>query len=202
MSSAYLRRASFRGALCIALSLTLLLGTAPALPAASPPDELLGLCRLETLPKDIRGSLSRNFSAWKIQDPNDLSVRARTRWGEERPLVCPGIAAGHFQDTKDSSYALLLVPINRTSNAFKLLIYTQQSGQQYYGFKAVGQADTGGNEVFIAAVPTVRFFESTSKWVARSRVSEAVMLVDSAALQSFLYIWSDLAYEREQVNYQ
>ncbi len=157
---------------------------------------------METLPKDIRGSLSRNFSAWKIQDPNDLSVRARTRWGEERPLVCPGIAAGHFQDPKTDSYALLLVPVNRMSNAFKLLIYTQQSGQQYYGFKAVGQADTGGNEVFIAPVPTVRFFESTSKWVARSRVSEAVMLVDSAAMQSFLYIWSDLAYEREQVNYQ
>jgi hypothetical protein len=48
----------------------------------------------------------------------------------------------------------------------------------------------------------VRFFEATSKWVARSRVSEAVMLVDAAGRQAFLYIWSDLAYEQEQVNYE
>jgi hypothetical protein len=33
-------------------------------------------------------------------------------------------------------------------------------------------------------------------------VSEAVMLVDAAAAQSFVYIWSDLAYEPVQVNYQ
>jgi hypothetical protein len=184
------------------VGLNLALGSAPALPADSQPDELLGLCRVENLPKDIRNSLSRNFSAWKVQDPNDLSARARTRWGEERPLTCPGIAAGHFQDPKNDSYALLLVPLNRTSNAYKLLIYTQQSGQQYYGFKAVGQAETGGNDVFIATVPTVRFFEATSKWVARSRVSEAVMLVDAAGRQAFLYIWSDLAYEQEQVNYE
>jgi hypothetical protein len=189
-----------RRALCIALSLNLLVGAAPAL--ANSPDGLLALCRVDTLPKDIRNSLSRNFSAWKIQDPDDLSARARTRWGEERPLTCPGIAAGHFQDPKNASYALLLVPSNRVSNAFKLLIYTQQSSQQYYGFKAVGQAEVDGNEVFIATVPTVRFFEATSKWVAHSRVSEAVMLVDSASTQSYLYVWSDLAYEREQVNYR
>lgn len=201
MSSAYRRRVSLPRALWVGLSSSLLLGATPAVPAGTQPDELLGLCRVESLPEDVRSSLSRNFSAWKIQDPNDLSVRARTRWGEERPLTCPGIAAGHFQDPKNASYALLLVPINRMSNAFKLLIYTQQSGQKYYGFKAVDQGESGGNDVFIATVPTVRFFEATSKWVARSRVSEAVMLVDAAAAQSFLYIWSDLAYEREQVTY-
>jgi hypothetical protein len=189
-----------RRALCIALCLNLLVAAVPA--ASNPADELLALCRADTLPQDIRNSLSRNFGAWKIQEPEDLSARARTRWSEERPLTCPGIAAGHFQDQKSASYALLLVPTNRVSNAFKLLIYTQQSGQQYYGFKAIGQAEAGGNDVFVAAVPTVRFFEATSKWVAHSRVSEAVMLVDSASTQSYLYVWSDLAYEREQVNYR
>jgi hypothetical protein len=189
-----------RRALCTLLSLSLLVGATPALSNSA--DDLLALCSVDTLPKDIRNSLSRNFSAWKIQEPQDLSARARVRWGEERPLACPGIAAGRFQDPKDGSYALLLVPTNRASNAFKLLIYTQQAGQQYYGFKAVAQGDADGNEIFIATVPTVRFFEATSKWVAHSRVSEAVMMVDSANTQSYLYVWSDLAYEREQVNYR
>jgi hypothetical protein len=31
---------------------------------------------------------------------------------------------------------------------------------------------------------------------------EAVMLVDSAVTQAYLYIYSDMSYERESVNYQ
>ena len=171
--------------------------------AGTVPDELLTLCRMDTLPQDIRGSLSRNFSAWKIQEPTDLSLRARTRWGAERPLACPGIAAGHFQDSKNASYALLLIPADHSSGAFKFLIYNQQqAGQPYFGFKAAGQQDAGASDVFIATVPTARFFDATSNFVAHSKVPEAVMLVDSAASQSFLYVWSDGSYERAQVNYQ
>ena len=197
------RRAPLLRVLSMVVSANLLLGGAsPSSAAGAGPDELLGLCRTDALPQDIRGSLSRNFSAWKVQEPTDLSLRARTRWGAERPLVCPGIAAGHFQDPKNASYALLLIPANHVSSAFKLLIYTQQSGQPYYGFKAVGQQDTGGSDVFVATVPTDRFFDSSSKQVGHSKLTEAVMLVDSAASESFVYVWSDVSYERTQVNYQ
>jgi len=195
-------RAPLVRVLSMIVSANLLVGGAPPSNAASTaPDELLGLCRVDALPQDIRGSLSRNFSSWKIQEPTDLSLRARTRWGAERPLTCPGIAAGHFQDPKNASYALLLIPANHESSAFKLLIYTQQSGP-YFGFKAVGQQDTGASDVFVSTVPTGRFFDATSKWVAHSKVTESVMLVDSGATESFVYVWSDASYERTQVNYQ
>jgi hypothetical protein len=202
MSSAPCGRASFGRALCIALGTCFLFVTSGLCAAAGESEELSGLCRLDSLPQDIRGSLSRNFSAWRIQEPTDLSIRARTRWGAERPLTCPGIAVGHFQDPKGASYAVLLIPANHSSDAYKLLVYTAQSGQQYYGFKAVGAGDNGGGDVFVSSVPTTRFFDATSKWVAHSRITEAVMLVDSAAIQAFLYLWSDTAYERTQVNYQ
>ena len=195
-------RAPLVRVLSMVVSANLLMsGAPPSRAAGTTPDELLGLCRTDALPQDIRGSLSRNFSSWKVQEPTDLSLRARTRWGAERPLTCPGIAAGHFQDPKSPSYALLLIPANHVSNAFKLLIYTQQAGP-YFGFKAVGQEDMGASDVFIAAVPTGRFFDSSSKWAAHSKVTESVMLVDSAATASFVYVWSDASYERTQVNYQ
>lgn len=197
------RRAPLVRVLSMIVSANFLMGGAPCSSAAgAAPDELLGLCRVDALPQDIRGSLSRNFGAWKVQEPTDLSLRARTRWGAERPLTCPGIAAGHFQDPKNASYALLLIPANHVSSAFKLLIYTQQSGQPYYGFKAVGQQDAGASDVFISTVPTGRFFDSASKWVTHSKVTEAVMLVDSAATESFVYVWADASYDRTQVNYQ
>ena len=201
MPPALSRRAPMR-ALYIFLGCNLLAGLSPTLQAAGEPIELLDLCRPDALPQDIRSSLARNFSGWKIQEPADLSTRARTRWGSERPLNCPGIAAGHFQDAKSASYALLLIPANHASSAYRLLIFTQQSGQQYYGFKAVGQTDSGAGDVFVETVPTVRYFEATAKLVAHSHVSEAVMLVDSAATQAYLYVYSDMAYEREQVTYQ
>jgi hypothetical protein len=37
---------------------------------------------------------------------------------------------------------------------------------------------------------------------AHSKVGEAVMLVDSAAAAAWLFVWSEVNYEREPVNYQ
>jgi hypothetical protein len=201
MLFAFSRRATLARALCVVLGSSLLLAAAVTLRAATGDPDDLALCRVDSLPEDIRGSLSRNFSTWKIQDPTDLSARARTRWAVERPLTCPGISAGHFHNAKSSSYALLLIPANHSSAVFRLLIFTQQAGQQFYGFKAVAQGD-GASDVFVHTVPTVRFFESTSKWVSHSRVSETVMFVDSAAQQANLYIWADDSYQQQQVNYQ
>jgi hypothetical protein len=203
MPPAFSRCATLVRALCIFLGCLLLGGLAPTLHAApGEPEELLDLCKLDALPADIRGSLSRNFNGWKILEPSDLTARARTRWGSERPLTCPGIAAGHFQDAKSASYALLLIPADHSTTSYRLLVYTQQAGHEFYGFKALGQVDSGASDVFVQAVPTVRFFEATSRWVAHSHVSEAVMLVDSAATQAYLYIYSDMSYEREPVSYQ
>jgi|SRR5581483_2396195 len=202
MLHAKLPRAIQSCAFYIVLGCCLTLSPSATLYAADPPDELSDLCHMDSLPEDVRGSLSRLFNSWKIQEPSDLSARARTRWGGERPLSCPGIAAGHFQDPKNASYALLLIPANHSSTAYKILIYTQQSGGKYYGFKAVAQGDSGASDVFIHTVAPSRFFDASSKWVAHSKVPEAVMVVDSAATEAYLYLWSDPNYEREQVNFQ
>jgi hypothetical protein len=203
MPPAFSRCATPARAFCIFLCYALLGGLAPTLHAApGEPEELLDLCKLDSLPQDVRGSLTRNFAAWKILEPADLTARARTRWGSERPLTCPGIAAGHFQDAKSASYALLLIPADHSTTAYRLVVYTQQSGHEFYGFKALGQVDSGASDVFVQAVPTVRYFEATSKWVSHSHVSEAVLLVDSAATQAYIYVYSDMSYEREPVSYQ
>src|SRR5690242_5410897 len=65
--------------------------SAPVVSAQSS-DELLGLCRTDSLPADIRGTLERRFTGWKIQEPTDLGTAARERWAAERPLTCPGVA--------------------------------------------------------------------------------------------------------------
>lgn len=192
----------------VSRALLLVLGTLILSPwaqvhAADPADELADLCHTDTLPDDVRGSLTRLFSGWKVQETADLSARARTRWGEERPLTCPGIASGHFQDPKGSSYALLLIPANHSSASYKVVIYTQQAGGKFYGFKAVTQNDGGASDVFLHTSPVAKFFDASSKW-SHAKVNEGVLMVDSSAGQAYLYLWDDGAasYDREQVNYQ
>lgn len=202
MPSALSRCAPLTRALQVLVCCALLAGPTPTLHAAeSAPDELSALCKTDSLPQDIRASLGRLFSSWKIQEPADLGPRARTRWGEARPLTCPGIAAGHFQDPKGASYALLLIPASNANGSYKVLVYTQQSGQQYYGFKVVSQGDSGASDVFAQAVSLGSFAEA-AHLAGHSKVSEALLLVDSAASAAHLFVWSGANYEQEQVNYQ
>lgn len=202
MLRAKLARAIMSRALYIVLGCYLIVSPSAPLHAADQPDELSDLCHIDSLPDDVRGSLSRLFGSWKIQETSDLSARARTRWGGEQPLSCPGIAAGHFQDPKNASYALLLIPANHSTSAYKVVIYNQQSGGKYYGFKAVAQVDSGASDVFLHTVLTSRFFDASSKWVAHAKTTDAVMVVDAAASEAYLYLWDETNYDREQVNFQ
>ena len=157
MPRAKLARATLSRALYIVMGCFLVMSRSAPLHAADPSDELSDLCHTDVLPDDVRGSLTRLFAAWKIQEPTDFSTRARTRWGEERPLTCPGIATGHFQDPKNASYALLLIPANHSTSAYRVLIYTQQSGGKYYGFKAASQTDSGAADIFLHTEPSTIF---------------------------------------------
>jgi hypothetical protein len=163
-------------------------------PAVGRTEELLDLCRQDSLPADIRGSLERRFKDWKIQEPTNLSPHAREIWAAERPLACPGIAAGHFENSRVASYALLLV----TANRFRLLIFTQQVGQQLYGFRLVDEADGSSGDVFLKTVPTFRYLGDQSK---RSRPGDSVLLVNAGpnATPDLVYIWAADGYERQAV---
>jgi hypothetical protein len=197
------RWAALLGAPLAVVGSALLLLEPASVRAQSAPDELLSLCQLDSLPADIRGSLQRNFSAWKIQEPTDLSAAARAKWLGERPLTCPGIGAGHFQSPRDASYALLLVAADHSSPIFRVLVFTQQSGQKFYGFKVVQQAESGASDFFLRSVPTSRYTEEQSRWSFRARPTDSLLLVYCAdkAQEADLYVWSNDAFQRVQVPY-
>src|SRR4051812_44774174 len=111
MDSASLRASNVRYALVLSLLSGLpFLQHASFASAAVDADDALGLCQIETMPKDIRATLERRFYGWKVQDATNLVPRARQKWASIAPLACPGIAAGHYEDSRSVAYALLLVP--------------------------------------------------------------------------------------------
>src|ERR1700716_1401525 len=95
--------------------------------AAVDADDALGLCQVETLPKDIRDTLDRRFYGWKIQDSSNLLAKVPQKWAATAPLACPGIAAGHFEDSRSVAYALLLVPVDRSASGYRFVVFSAPS---------------------------------------------------------------------------
>src|ERR1700743_498057 len=91
--------------------------------AAVDADDALSLCQIDSLPKDIRDTLDRRFYGWQGQESTNLLPTARQKWATIAPLACPGIAAGHFDESRSVSYAVLLVPRDRSVNGYKFVVF-------------------------------------------------------------------------------
>jgi hypothetical protein len=176
----------------------------PQRPAAAGGEvqDIQSLCRLEALPEDIRGSLQRRFSDWKIQGPTDLSGSARERWAAETPMTCPGIAVGHFLTRKDTAYALLLIPVDRSDPECALVIFTQASAKGIYSYKVVDNAETGGSDYFILSAPTSKYLQDQSIVKSQSFPADSVLLVAAGAkTEARVFYWANDAYQKQQANY-
>jgi hypothetical protein len=172
--------------------------------AAVEADDALGLCQIDTMPEDIRSTLQRRFHDWKIQESTDLVPKTRQKWAAIAPLACPGIALGHFEDSRSVSYALLLVPVDSSANGYKLVVFTPPDGQSFYGFKVLDQGTVNASTHFIHTVAIDRIFDSELKKRFRPKRKEAVLLTageDTAMIQN-AFFWTGESYDHAQVNYQ
>jgi hypothetical protein len=204
MDFASLRRSNARYALVLSLLSGLsFFQHAPFASAAVDADDALGLCQIETLPKDIRATLERRFYAWKVQDSTNLLPRARQKWAAIAPLACPGIAAGHYQDSRSVSYALLLVPVDRSANGYKFVVFSAPSGQSFYGFKVLDQSPNNASAFFIHAVAVDRVFDSDLRKKFRPKGSDGILLafVDDKTPTQNVFFWTGDSYDHAQVDF-
>ena len=171
--------------------------------AAVDADDALSLCQVEALPRDIRATLERRFSGWTVQASANLVPRARQQWASIAPLACPGIAAGHFEDSRSVSYALLLVPLDRSANGYKFVVFTAQSGQAFYGFKMLAMGTLNASAFFLHAVPIDRVFDGELKKKYRPKNSDAILLafLDDKAPTQDVYFWTGAAYDHSHVEF-
>ena len=171
--------------------------------AAVDADDALGLCQVETIPKDIRDTLERRFYGWKVQDSSNLLPRVRQRWATIAPLACPGIATGHFEESRSVAYALLLVPVDRSANGYKFVVFSAPSGQSFYGFKMLDQASLNASSFFIHSVAIERVFDSPMKKQFRPKANDGVVLfyADEKIPTQNVFYWKGDSYDHAQVDY-
>jgi len=171
--------------------------------AAVDADDALGLCQIEMIPKDIRDTLERRFYGWKVQDSSNLLPKTRQKWTTLAPLACPGIASGHFEDTRSVSYALLLVPADRGANGYRIVVFSAPSGQSFFGFKMLDQGTTNASTYFIHAVAVDRVFDSALKKKYRPKYNDGLLMsaVDDKGTTQNVYYWTGESYDHAQVDY-
>ena len=161
------------------------------------------LCKAESLPTDVQNRIKREFGTWKIQEPANLNPPAHERWESEKPLACPGIAVGQFENAKIPSYAVLLVPQGHANGGYKLLVFSPKAEQPSYDMRAADSGDSGAANSFIHRVRISKFFDEPSRRKFQVQASEGILLVDAAEkeYETDVYYWSNGSYQHEPVDY-
>ena len=171
--------------------------------AAVDADDAIGLCQMESLPKDIRSTLERRFYGWTVQDSANLLPRVRQKWASIAPPACPGIAAGHYEDSRSVAYALLLVPVDRSVNGYKFVVFSAPPGQSFYGFRMLATGAMNASAFFIHAVEIDRVFDSDLRKKYRPKGSAGIALafLDENAPSQNVYFWTGESYDHWQMDF-
>lgn len=170
--------------------------------AYAEPREDGDICKTEILPETVQDRLKQEFSSWTVQKPLGLSLNARKRWESEKPVQCPGIAIGQFENTKSLSYAVLLVAQGHADAGYKLLVFSPKPGQAY----EMRSLDSGDNEApnfFIHTVPMSKFFDDESRRKFQAYTSDGILLVDAAGqeYEVDVYFWANGTYRHQPIDY-
>ena len=168
------------------------------------PSQRVALCKPGSLPSEIQNRLKEEYSSWKIQEPRDLSARAHARWEGEKPLECPGIAVGYFENAKMPSYAVLLVPVRHADAGYRFLVFSHTTGQSTYEVRVVEKWDeSGAANYFIHRAPMSKFFDKPSRKKFQVHTTDGILLVDSAEneYEVDVYFWSGGSYRNQWLDY-
>jgi hypothetical protein len=172
------------------------------------PSQASTLCK--PLPSDIQRQINQAFDSWEIQkpwgiqEPRDLSPTAHERWKSEKPEECPGIAEGRFTGGTALSYAVLLVPPDRTDTGFKLLVYSPKPGNSSYEITFVEQSShAGAANFFIHRVRLSKFLDEPSRRKFGVEASAGILLADAGLKEheADVYFWMNGTYHVQPVDY-
>ncbi len=101
------------------------------------------------------------------------------------------------------AYALLLVPVDRSANGYKFVVFSAPSGQSFYGFKMLDQAPLNASSFFIHSVAIERVFDSAMKKQFKPKTSDGVVLfyADEKIPTQNVFYWKGDSYDHAQVDY-
>jgi hypothetical protein len=115
-------------------------------------------------------------------------------------IAMPGV--GHRTISRPS-YAILVVPKVNPQSAYKFLIFTRLSGQQFYEFEVLESGDTGADNFFVHAISLSKFFDERSMLKFHAHSRDGILLVDAAENEYGVevYFRADRKYPHQPIDY-
>jgi hypothetical protein len=162
------------------------------------------VCTLTLLPAEMQNHIQTAFSSWRLQEVSNLSANAKERWQSEKPLACPGIAVGQFENMNQTSYAVLLVPANKRDTGYRLLVFTPNARHSPEPFRVIEQSDMiGASNFFVHRIQIAKVF--SSEWVKKLRVStkDGILFVGAGTseYEADVYFWTGDKYQHDAIDY-
>jgi hypothetical protein len=161
-------------------------------------------CAIGSLPSDIQNQLKLDFGSWKIQQSEDLSKHARMTRGAKPGSTCAGVAVGLFESANRTSYAILLVPIDRPDSGYRFLVFDRKPEQPAYKTTLVEHSgEFGASNHFIRKIPISEFFNEKSKGKFQVQATEGILMVDSSdqEYEADVFFWSKGRFQHQPVDY-
>lgn len=101
-------------------------------------------CSEKALPPQARLLIQKKFSGWRVKLTSDLDDFDRRDWDQYHPGECPGLAIGHFEDSRQLAYGVLLVPKSSAGIGYKMAVLAKSEAGGDYLVRMVDQ-DRGSN---------------------------------------------------------
>ncbi len=75
--------------------------------------------KAESAPCDLPDTaalvLKQKYPGWRLLNSNDLAPEDRDVWNRTHPHACPGIAIGQYEGKSKVQYAVLMIPVKKSS---------------------------------------------------------------------------------------
>jgi hypothetical protein len=178
------------------------LGTIPPAPVAARNESRA--CTSAVLPAELQRHIQTDFPSWRPQNVSTLSANAKERWQSEKPLDCPGIAIGLFENMNQRTYAVLLVPANNPDAGYRLLAFTPHGGQSPDAFRVIEQSDKiGASNFFVHQIRIAKVFRTEGVRKLRINTRDGILFVGSgkSEYETDVYFWTGTRYRHEPIDY-
>jgi len=143
--------------------------------------------------------LKTKFPSWRPKQLSDLDADDRQLWLKAHDKQCPGVAVGHFENAEETGYAVLLVPSEKPTGGYKLVVLSRSQSGQGYTANVLDQAEgeTYSGLVISAASPG-KFSDFQSTTSVRLKLDSIYLEWIEKGAQ--LFYWSRGRYHKLQVS--
>ncbi len=155
--------------------------------------------RCDLLPRDVRLVIEKRFPDWRPKLLSDLSGYDKKLWAEMHPKDCPGIAVGHFEQSDQLAYALLLVPKSGHTPSYKIIVLSKAPDD--YAVRMLDHAEGTGysdSGLVISKEPHGTYSEFGDTKSVRTKLDS--INVEWLEKSSVLYYWSRDKYRSIQTS--